>query len=205
MTAHQSQTIIETFLPARVGSRWTQEVILVLGGSLLLALAAQVAVRLPPAVSIVPITGQTFAVLLVGALYGARRGAATVLAYIGEGLAGLPVFAEAGAGPAHLLGPSGGYLVVFVAAAFIVGGLAERGWDRRPAMTAVAMTLGTLVVFAAGMAWLAFFVGPRNVVSVGLLPFLPGAAIKIALATALLPAGWLVLNRHFSGLFSESR
>jgi biotin transport system substrate-specific component len=177
---------VDVLRPAR--GRWLYEVVTVLLGSALIALSAQVAVRL--AVSPVPITMQTFAVLLVGALYGSRRGAVTVLAYVGEGLAGLPVFASGGAGPAYLLGPTGGYLLGFIAAAFVVGRLAERGWDRRVATTALAMTIGTAVIFALGLAWLVFFVGPRAVLATGLVPFLPGAVLKIALATAVLPLGW---------------
>ena len=93
-----------------------------------------------------------------------------------------------------MFGPTGGYLVGFVFAAFIVGLLAERGWDRSVGRTVLAMTIGTAVIFACGLAWLAFFVGPKHVWMAGLVPFLPGAAIKIALATALLPSGWKVLN-----------
>ena len=94
----------------------------------------------------------------------------------------------------HLLGPTGGYLVGFVLGAFVTGVLSERGWDRRLVMTALAMTLGTIALFVPGLIWLAFIVGPHNVLTAGFWPFLPGAVIKIALATALLPQGWKVLH-----------
>ena len=166
---------------------------LVLGASLVIALSAQVAIQLP--FSPVPITGQTMAVLLVGALLGSRRGALAVMAYIAEGLAGLPVFAGATAGLARLFGPTGGYLVGFVAAAFLVGWLAERGWDRRFGKTLAAMTLGNLVIYAVGVVWLAVFVGGLSRAwSLGVLPFLPGDVIKIILAAVLLPGGWKLLG-----------
>ena len=166
---------------------------LVLGASLVIALSAQVAIQLP--FSPVPITGQTMAVLLVGALLGSRRGALAVLANIAEGLAGLPVFAGATAGLARLFGPTGGYLVGFVAAAFLVGWLAERGWDRRFGTTLAAMTLGNLVIYGVGAVWLAVFVGGvSRAWSLGVVPFLPGDAIKIVLAAVLLPGGWKLLG-----------
>ena len=166
---------------------------LVLGASLVIALSAQVAIQLP--FSPVPITGQTMAVLLVGALLGSRRGALAVLAYIAEGLAGLPVFAGGAAGLARLFGPTGGYLVGFVAAAFLVGWLAERGWDRRFGTTLAAMTLGNLVIYGVGAVWLAVFVGGvSRAWSLGVVPFLPGDAIKIVLAAVLLPGGWKLLG-----------
>ncbi len=177
--------------PTRVLPAWAYDIALVLAGSVLIAASAQAAVHLP--FTAVPITGQTFAVLLVGGLFGARRGVATVLAYIGEGAIGLPVFANGAAGAAYLAGPTGGYLIGFVAAAWIVGRLAQRGWDRRFVTTAAAMTLGTVAIFLCGMSWYAAFVGPLHVFAGGLLPFLPGAIVKIVLAAALLPSGWKVL------------
>ncbi len=183
------------FRPARGSAAWAYDVLLVVLGSALIAVSAQLAVHLPVSISPVPITGQTFAVLLVGALYGSRRGVATVLAYIGEGLAGLPVFAAGSGGLQHLLGPTGGFLIGFIAAAYVTGLLAERGWDRRPLRASLAMTLGTVALFVPGLIWLATFIGPQRVIAAGLLPFLPGAVIKIGLAAALLPQGWAILRR----------
>lgn len=166
---------------------------LVLAGSLLIALSAQIAIPLP--FSPVPVTGQTMAVLLVGALLGRRRGSLAVLVYIAEGIAGLPVFAGGAAGPARLLGPTGGYLVGFVAAAYLVGLLAERGWDRRVSTTAAAMALGNLVIYTVGVLWLTVFVGSLSAaLAAGVLPFIPGDLVKIAAAALLLPAGWKVLG-----------
>lgn len=174
-------------------SAWIYDAALVLAGSWLIALSAQVAVALP--FSPVPVTGQTAAVLLVGALLGSRRGSLAVLAYIAQGLAGLPVFAGGAFGLARLLGPTGGYLLGFVAAAFLVGWLAERGWDRRPLSTAAAMVLGNVVIYTIGALWLAVFVGGlRQAAAVGIVPFIPGDLLKIAVAAVLLPAGWKLLG-----------
>ena len=161
------------------------DVALIVGGSLVVALSAQIAV--PLAFSPVPITGQTLAVLLVGALMGRVRGGVVMLLYLAEGVAGLPVFAGGGAGAVHLLGPTGGYLVGFVAAATVTGYLAERGWDRRFGTTLAAMLLGTVAIFAVGLAWLGLFTGTENLLAMGLYPFVPGALIKIALAAVVLP------------------
>jgi len=165
-----------------------REAALIAGGSLFIALASQLQVPLP--FSPVPVTGQTFAVLLLAAIYGSRRGPAAVLTYLTLGFIGLPVFAGGAFGAARLLGPTAGYLVGFVGAAFVVGTLSERGWDRRPWTTAASMILGNLLIYITGVAWLSGFVGSKSVLAVGVLPFLAGDAIKIALATLLLPAGW---------------
>jgi biotin transport system substrate-specific component len=170
-----------------------REVILVLGGSLLIALSAQLQLVLP--FSPVPITGQTFAVLLIGALYGSKRGPATVVAYLALGVMGLPVFAGGAFGVARLVGPTAGYLVGFIAAAFVVGLLSERGWDRKPWTTATSMIIGNGIIYVAGVLWLSRFVGWQAVLNTGFLPFLAGDALKIALATILLPAGWKLIGR----------
>jgi len=167
---------------------------LVLGGSLLIALAAQL--KLPLPFSPVPVTGQTFAVLLLAAIYGSNRGVATVLAYLGLGSVGLPVFAEANAGGAVLLGPTAGYLIGFLGAAYVVGKLGERGWHRRLGSTAASMIIGNGVIYVAGAAWLAGFIGWKAAVLAGVLPFLAGDAFKIGLATLLLPTGWKLIGRR---------
>ena len=167
--------------------------VLVVGGSLLVALAAQVAIPLP--FSPVPVTGQTLGVLLVGVLLGSRRGAISVLAYLTEGLVGLPVFAGGRAGFAYFLGPTGGYLIGFVMAAFVTGYLAERGWDRRVWTALCAMLLGNAVIFVVGLPWLARFVGTARVLALGVYPFVPGDLLKLALAATLVPAGWTILGR----------
>lgn len=171
-----------------------REVVLILGGSLLIALAAQLRILLP--FSPVPVTGQTFAVLLLGALYGSRRGPATVVTYLTLGAIGFPVFAGGAAGLARLAGPTAGYLAGFVAAAFAVGLLSERGWDRSPWTTAASMIVGNLIVYATGVIWLSGFVGSEAVLNTGVFPFLAGDALKIALATILLPSGWRIIERE---------
>ena len=187
---HAAATLLA---PADRMSRVLYEIGLVLAGTALIALSAQAAILLP--FSPVPVTGQTFAILLVGMLYGGVRGGATVVAYLAEGAAGLPVFASAGAGPAVLFGHTGGYLFAFIAAAALVGFLGERGWDRRFISTLIAMTLGTAVIFIGGSIVLAAFVGPQNVLALGVVPFLPGAVVKIVAAACVLPIGWKILGR----------
>jgi biotin transporter BioY len=135
-------------------------------------------------------------VLLIGALYGAKRGAATAMSYLMLGIMGLPVFSAAPPGPAALVSPTAGYLAGFVAAAWVTGSLSERGWDRKPITAALAMLIGSAVLFACGLLWLGRFTGWDLVIQTGLLPFIPGDLLKIALATALLPAGWRFLGRR---------
>ena len=159
-------------------------------GSLLLAVSAKVQVPFWP----VPMTLQTFAVLVIGMAYGPRLGAATVALYLMEGAFGMPVFAT-GLGLAYMAGPTGGYLAGFLAAVVLVGFLAQRGWDRTIPATLAAMILGTAVIFACGLAWLSALIGLEAAVAAGLLPVLPGAAVKIALGAAVLPFAWKILGR----------
>jgi len=176
-----------------VARRVGLEALLVVGGSLFTALMAQIAIPLP--FTPVPITGQTLAVLLVGAVLGARRGALSMLAYLAEGLVGLPVFAGGTAGVGRLLGPTGGYLVGFIGAAYVTGWLAERGWDRRPMTAVLAMLAGNGVLYLFGLPWLARFVGPTHVLSMGLFPFIPGDFLKVFLASVLLPGAWKLVRK----------
>jgi len=189
----KAATYVDVFRPLTRRHAIAYDAALVLGGSLFVALAAQVTIRLP--FSPVPITGQTLAVLLVGALLGSRRGAWSLLAYLLEGLAGLPVFAGGASGPAYALGPTGGYLIGFVIAAFVVGWLAERGWDRRLGSTALAMVAGNVAIYACGLGWLSLFVG-RQALALGLIPFLAGDVVKLVLATTIVPLGWRLLGRN---------
>jgi len=179
-------TVADHLRPAEQSRAIAFDFVLIAGGSILIALSAQV--RLPLPFSPVPVTGQTFAVLLLGALLGRWRGAATVLAYLGEGVAGLPFFAGGGAGPAYVVGPTGGYLAGFLVAAWATGWLAERGWNRGILRVAAAMAIGSAAILGLGALWLANFVGTDRAFAAGVVPFLVGDAAKIALAAALLPA-----------------
>lgn len=169
------------------------DVFTVIGCSWLVALGARISIPLP--FTPVPVTGQTLAVLLSGVVLGARRGALALLMYLGYGAMGLPVFSMGRGGLAHLFGPTGGYLWGFVAAAFITGLLAERGWDRKAATAFLAMLLGNVVIYACGLPWLARYVGYERVLMAGLWPFIAGDFLKLLLATVLLPLGWKLVGR----------
>lgn len=186
----------ETLVGGLVGpSDWTRSALVVVGFSLLTAAAAQVVVPLP--FTPVPLTGQTFAVLLTGALLGPRLGGMAMFAYLLEGAAGLPFFRGGAGGIGHFSGATAGYLLAFPAAAYVTGLLAERGWDRRFLTAAAAMALGSFVILAGGWAWLALmFRTPAEAFWLGVAPFLPGDVLKIALAAAALPAGWALLRRR---------
>lgn len=172
----------------------TRSVGLVIGFSLLTAASAQLRIPMFP----VPITGQTFVVLLAGALLGSRLGAMAMIAYLIEGASGLPFFQGFSGGIGHIFGPTGGYLIAFPAAAYITGAFAEHGWDKRFLNAAAAMTIGSLVILLVGWAWLCQIFSPSVAFSKGVAPVLIGDVIKILLAAAALPAGWKLLNRKAS-------
>lgn len=186
----RGETLISTALaPLDV----VRQVGLVIGFSLLTAAAAQVVIPIAP----IPITGSTFAVLLTGALLGSRLGAITMIVYLIEGATGLPFFAGGGFGLAHLLGPTGGYLVAFPAAAFIAGAFAEHDWDRRFFTAAAAMAIGSAVIMVSGWAWFAILTHtpPLAALHLTVTKFIPGDIIKILLAAAALPLGWKLLKK----------
>lgn len=168
--------------------------VLMLVGTALLTLSAKIQIPLPP----VPMTMQTLVVLMLGAAYGWRLGGATVLVYLAEGALGLPVFANTppvAAGPLYFAGPTGGFLVGFVAAAVATGALAERGWDRSLTRLLALMTLGHAVIFAFGLGWLSLIVGPAKAWAVGAVPFAAATVLKTALAAALMQAAWSFARR----------
>ena len=185
MSATRSLTLADVALSR---SSALNNAMLIVGASFVTALAAQIAI--PVSWSPVPITGQTFAVLLSGAVLGARRAFAAQLLYLAEGAIGLPVFAGGAAGPAIFAGPTAGYLMAFPFAAALTGVLAERGWDRRFLTMLAAMLLGSVVIFACGLAMLSRFVPGDALLSAGLLPFVPGDIIKSTLAALAFPAAW---------------
>jgi biotin transport system substrate-specific component len=175
-----------------VAQTWVRNVVLVVGGAAFVGLSAQVVIPLP--FTPVPLTLQTFAVLLAGAALGSMRGVLAMLVYAVVGIAGVPWFAEGSSG---FSAPSFGYIVGFILAAFVVGRIAEHGATRSVTRTAGLMVVGNLVIYAVGVTWLKFSLGVdwATAVALGLTPFLIGDAIKIAAAAGLLPATWKGLRK----------
>ena len=177
------------------GSNIPMNLLIVIAGTLLLAVSAKVQIPFYP----VPMTMQTFVVLLVGFTLGWRLGGLTMLAYLAEGALGLPVFAgtpEKGIGIAYMMGPTGGYLLGFFPAAVITGILAERHWDRSWLFAALAALLGLATIYFFGLTWLGTIVGwDKPILEWGLWPFLPAEALKLALLAAVLPVAWKVFPR----------
>jgi biotin transport system substrate-specific component len=166
---------------------------LIVAGSLLMAALAQVSIPLP--FTPVPITGQTFGVLLIGAAFGSKRGAASMLLYILEGALGLPFFAGGASGWHVIVGATAGYLTGFIVAAYVIGLLAERGLERTVRTSFVPFLVGTLTIYLFGVAWLAVVLGSfGKAIVAGLLPFLVGDVIKLILAALALPAAWRVVK-----------
>jgi biotin transport system substrate-specific component len=171
------------------------DVALIFAGALLTAIAAQIAIPMWP----VPITGQTFAVLLVGSVLGASRGAISMIAYFSLGAAGLPVFTGAASGLSF--GPTFGYLVGFIAAAAVVGWLANSGWHKKAVGVLGSFMIANSVIYLFGLPWLGFALGNLGAANdlvtlmvLGLVPFLIGDAIKMVLAAAALPLAWKYLG-----------
>jgi biotin transport system substrate-specific component len=189
------QPLIGRFVPEESARRVLALAGFAVLGSLILWASAKVHVPFWP----VPMTLQTGAVALIAAAYGARLGFATVILYLLEGAAGLPVFSgtpEQGIGLAYLLGPTGGYLVGFAVEAALVGWLAERGFDRNPAKLFGAMLVGDAIPFVTGIAWLGTVIGwDKPLLELGLYPFVPGDLVKLALAAAIVSAGARLVRR----------
>lgn len=186
MNDNRRPTLAATLWPQQAASRIARFAALAIGGALALAMSAKAQVPFYP----VPMTLQTLVVLAIGAAFGARLAAATVLLYLAEGVLGLQVFAGASAGPAYMAGPTGGYLVGFLVAAALVGWLAERGWDRSLGWLLAAAAFGDLAILACGFAWLAGLIGPEKAWLGGVVPFLPADVLKTLLASALVAAAW---------------
>ena len=188
-------TLANTLWRAEGQSRWVRNAVLIVAGSALMAIAAKINVPMVP----VPMTMQTFAALVIAMAYGWRLAGATILAYLAEGAAGLPVF-SGGGGAAYLMGPTGGYLFGFFVAAVLVGFLAERGWDRGPVRTFAANAMGTMTIFGFGVLWLTPLIAGSKGLSlsealpvayaVGVAPFIVGGLVKTALAAVVLPTAW---------------
>ena len=184
-------TLIDAILP-KIESKpllLVRDIVLIFCFTLLTAISAKLKIE----IGTVPITGQTFAVLLSGALLGAKRGALSQIFYLLGGLAGIPWFARGG-GIAHLMSPTFGYIVGFVLAAFVVGFLCEKGFDRKIETAILAMLLGNILIYLPGLLWLARFVGWVKVLAVGLYPFIIGDTLKLLLAASILPLGWKLIK-----------
>lgn len=170
------------------GARFAKQALLVIGGSLALAISAKIQVPFWP----VPITMQSMVALLIGVSFGSRMGALTILAYLAEGVSGLPVFAGVAAGPAYLAGPTGGYLLGFLLGGAFAGWAAERGWGRDLSRTLPLMLLGHLSIFAPGTLWLAALMGWNKALAFGIAPFVLATLLKSALGAAMISALWKV-------------
>lgn len=174
---------------------WLADTLVVVAGAAVIAASAQISIPLP--FTPVPITGQTFSVLLVGAALGTARGGTSGLLYVAAGAVGAPVYADGAHGWAVLTGATGGYLLAFPLAAALTGWLAERRWDRRFSSALGAMLTGNLLVYLVGLPWLAAVLDTdlERTLELGLYPFVPGDVLKLYLASALLPAAWRVVGR----------
>lgn len=188
-----SRPLVSQAIPESGVARILAQGLLVVAGTLLLTLSAKTRLVLGP----VDMSLQTLAVLLIAASFGLRLGLATVLLYLAEGAAGLPVFQatpEKGIGLAYMLGTTGGYLVGFVAMTVIVGYAADRGWDRNVFKLFGAMLTAEVVMMALGFAWLAMLIGAEGAWTFGVVPFVVPDLVKVALAACLVPAGWSVIR-----------
>ena len=180
---------------AAPGLRFARATLLALVGSAVMALSAKLSVPFFP----VPVTLQSLAVLLIAAAFGSRLGAAAMALYLIEGALGLPVFAGTpalGLGLPYLMGPTGGYLLGYIPAAFAIGFFAERGAARSMPQLLGAMTLGHVILFATGYAWLAHLVGAEAAWVGGVLPFIIGTLVKTLLGALLVPSVWGLVGRR---------
>ena len=189
MNSQISQPVfIDVVLP-KIDSR-VKNIALVLSFAIITALWSSLSLEIGP----IPVTMQTFAVVLAGVLLGSKRGALSQVAYLAGGLAGIPWFSRGG-GLVYILSPTFGYIIGFVVAAYIIGRLAEKGWDRKIKTSILAMFVGNVFLYFFGLVWLAQFVGTEVLLAVGLYPFIIGDLLKILLAGLALPLGWKLINR----------
>lgn len=185
-----TRALVPTLVPNQTLVR---QIAIVLGGAAITALAAQASLPWYP----VPLTLQTLAVTLCGITMGARLAVMSQIAYIGAGMAGLPVFANGGFGAHHLLGPTGGYLAAFVLAAGLLGWLADKGWDRKLSTAAIALAVGNLLILAMGTAWLAVWSngGWDKAFALGFTPFISGAIAKSVVVIVAMPLTWRLVGK----------
>ncbi|MDP4063601.1 hypothetical protein IMCC1933_12250 [Rhodobacteraceae bacterium IMCC1933] len=194
-TQTPSLTLAEAIFPQTGLALRVKQLLLVVAGITALALAAKIKIPMFP----VPMTMGTFAVLSIGAAYGARLGLATILGYMLSGALGFDVFAGSSAevsGVTYMMGGTGGYLVGYVLAVLALGALTRRGWDRARGKMALAMLLGNVLIYVPGLIWLTVLYGvDAPILAWGLTPFLLGDVVKLALAALLLPALWTLVGR----------
>jgi biotin transport system substrate-specific component len=189
MTIATPKTLVDTLLPQKTVTR---DVIVVLGFAAFIALMAQVSIPVPP---YVPITGQTLGVFLAALTLGSRLGTLSVLAYLGYAAVGLPVLAEGKTLFPAIIGPTGGFIVGFALAAFVLGWLADRGWSRSLIFVLAGMLIASVVLYIPGLLWLSKFAGAKTF-EYGLTPFIGWDALKAVLAALLLPAAWRITGKR---------
>ena len=173
--------------------RAATQILLVIGGSAIIAIAAQIAVPIP--FSPVPLTLQPLAVLLVGIVLGSVRGSAAAALYLLEGASGLPVFSQGHGGALWLLGPTAGYLLSYPFAAFVAGWFSERGWGSTTLRTLAGMLTALAIIYAGGWTWLAILAGPAAAFTMGIVPFVIADIIKVAIGAAIVPYGEKLVTR----------
>ena len=192
---HTPSQTLSGVLWAEKSNQWLRFLTFAIAGSIALTLSSKISIPAIP----VPFTLQTLVVLLLGFAYGPAMAGATVGLYLLQGAFGLPVFQgtpEKGLGLAYMMGPTGGYLAGFFVAAVVCGKLAQKGWDKRFSTMALGMILGNAIIYAFGLAWLGSLIGwDKPVLQYGMIPFLAGDLIKIAIAVALVPMIWKRVNR----------
>jgi biotin transport system substrate-specific component len=193
MNGEHTLTIPSAIAGRVVRGRVAVNILLVIGASALIAIAAQIAIPVP--FSPVPLTLQPLAVILVGAVLGASRGAAAAALYLLEGLSGLPVFAQGHGGALWLIGPTAGYLYSYPFAAFVAGWLSERGWGNRTLRSVTGMLAALAVIYIGGWSWLAALTDPAAAFALGVAPFVVADMIKVAIGAALLPYVQRLISR----------
>jgi len=199
MAKMKNLTLIDLLIPETENKTLIilKDIALVLSFATLTGISAKLKIEIGP----VPITMQTFAVLLSGALLGSKKGGLSQLTYLLMGLLGFPWFARGG-GISYILSPTFGYILGFVFATYLIGYLVEKGWDRNIKTSFLAMAIGNIVIYIPGLLWLAKFVGFKKILQIGFYPFVLGDTLKLLLAGSILPLGWKVIQR--SGNYHKS-
>lgn len=195
-TTASNSVLSEEFWSAEGNALWVKRIVLVVLGIAALAISAKIKIPVWP--SPVPVTMGTFAVLTIGTAYGPRMGLTTILGYMLVGALGFDVFANSSSGATgieYMMGSTGGYLIGFVLATLALGYAARRGWDRNVVMMAIAMLVGSLIIYVPGVMWLAHLYSWENAFAWGVTPYLIGDAMKLALAALVVPAVWKMVGK----------